>query len=264
MSIRKDRQEEFAKENYHGLEETGDIVLEKVETLKELWQEYIKTKSLDDEELSEEAYKRLHKYGESMEMDITIISLKLSNVVGHALNANSTKMIKKVINFMDIYGLNSSIIHNSLIKVASARNTSGDIITMAITVAAKYDDITFVKYVQDFVERNKDRENIYDIPGVPYSLKDAGNMSYLDRIQQKETLAFEALINNSPNIYKYITDGKGLKPEYIQRYINGEYYRRLSKKEVANVIRVVPDLIKDIIEHMPENVPEFIKEIFIF
>ena len=263
-----DRQEHFAEENYAGLEDAANALLDKIEVLDEMWNKSIKRKDIkdtDDQDKWDETYDRMMIFGETMTMEMVVIGLKLSNTVGHALNAQSTKMIKKVLMFMDKYSLNDKLIHDGLMRIASKRNMSGNIIDMALVVAAHNDDIEFAKFIYDFATRNKDRKNIYDAPGVPYEVQNYGNMSRIDRIDKPQRIAFEALISNAPKVYNLITDGKGLKEDYIIQYIKGDYWSsRLTAKEVTKVIALEPKMFAAILEYMPENVPLEIQEMFLF
>ncbi len=274
-----DNQERYAKDNYSGLEGLGQQLLDQTQMLKDFGDEAIKVKnkaraaqkdkSEDEDALYdkwENTYNELKEMGKDMNTTLIVIGLKLSNVTGHALNAHSTKMIKKVIEFLDTYSLNDKFIHSGLLKVASGRTTDGDILDMALVVAAKHDDVAFAKYIIKFAEKNKKRENIYDHMGVPYDLVDAGNMNSISSIYKRERIAFEALISNAPKVYDFITDNKGLSDDMVLNYIDdrNKYISKLTKQEAANVIQIKPNLIDDIIEFMPDNVPDDVKEMFLF
>ena len=259
---RIDRQEKFAEENYAGLDDLGDSMLAKLETIKSMWNDYVTEK---DKDKQDDLYNDVIKFGENFNMDNIILSVKLSNTVGHALNAGSTKMIRKVMTFMDTYGINAKPIHEGLMKIASKRSMNGDLIEMALVVAAKYNDLDFTKYIYDFIGKNKNRKNIYDEPGIPNDVEEIGMMDRLSRVRNLERVAFEALINGSDNVYKYITDGQGLKEDYVIKFIQGgNYTLLLSEEEVQNVIQVEPKFVEAILEHMPENLPKSVSDIFLF
>ena len=260
-----DRQEKFAEDNYAGLEDAAESLLSKLDTIKEMWDRVSKLKKENTKAEWEEAYKEAKDFSSSLDITMSIIGIKLSNTVGHALNARSTKMIKKVIKFLDKYSLNDNLIHDGLMRIASKRNARGDILDMALIVAAKHDDLAFAKYIMKFAEKNKKRKNIFDIGTVSHDVYRNGNMQSMTKIYKKERIAFEALINGSKRVYNFITDNKGLSHDYIMQYVTSKYFSsRLTKEEVGNVLTIHPDMINDILEYMPENVPDDLKDIFLF
>lgn len=264
---RIDRQEKFAAENFVGLEDIGERIKDTIQYANDQWKAIQKGKSATDKDYQNE-YRELENEIESrLSIDMVVLSVKMSNVVGHALNANSTKIVKQLIEFMDKYGIGQKPIHTNLMQIASSRKKSGELPDMALMVAAKTDDVEFAKYVFDFVERNNNRKNIFEDTIGFYDFKQYGYMQDMSKIRQKEDIAFEALVHGSKKMYDFLTDGKGLSPEYITKYIikdSSWYVTKLSKKEVANVLTLEPQYVEDILEHMPENLPQTILDIFIF
>jgi len=258
----EERQEKFAAENYDGLDDVGDSMLEKLETVKKYWNIYVSEKNRESEK-AKKAYSQMEEVGKTLEMDYTILNIKLSNVVGHALNSSSTKMIRKVIKFLDKYSLNDKMIHYGLMKIASARTSDGSLIEMAMTVAAKKDDVKFASELISFIEKNKGRENIWEFPGIPWDLRNAGDMDNFTRTISKERIALDALVSGSQRMYRFLVGSEGLNKETIVNYIK-QPYNSFTIKEAGNVIALEPWTVEKFLEYAPDRVPSEISDIFIF
>jgi len=258
----EERQEKFAEENYAGLDETGQAMLDKLEIIKEYWNIYASEKNRESEK-AEKAYRQMEEVGKTLENDYTILSIKLSNVVGHALNSSSTKMIRKVIKFLDKHSLNDKMIHYGLMKIASARTSDGSLMEMAMTVAARKDDVKFASELMSFIEKNKGRENIWEFPGIPWDLRNAGDMVNFTRTISKERIALDALVSGSKHMYQFLVGSEGLNKDTIVNYIK-QPYSAFTIKEARNVIALEPWTVEKFLEYAPDRVPPEVSDIFIF
>ena len=217
----------------------------------------------------DEYYDEFHEFDDTLKSElstlITVLTIKLSTAFGHATSANSTKPLRMLVDFMDKYGIGSNIIHKNISGISrSKRLNNAYLMDLFAMVAIKTDDIEFIKYLESFGAKNKDRKNIYKF--LSPEMRTIGDMDIFGMISfsDKNRIMFESLINGSKQIYAYFTQNGGLTPSYILRYIvkddNG--YRKLDKREVSNVLESYPELFKDIFENMPENLPQNIIDIF--
>jgi len=268
------RQEKFARENFNGLNEIGAELLITTKKIDKLWKQYNKAKLYKEErdkdkELYDMISAEVIKLTNSQELVFTILDLKMTTIIGHALNGNSTKTLKDIIQFMDNYGINDKAIqHRDLSKLLINKQVKmgSSILHCCAFIAAQIDDIAFINFLEKFAEKNKGRTNIFKNWGYPY--RDYGDMDTysLTSIEDTEIIAFVALLNGSEQIYKYYNSD--ITDTYVMKYIknNGKYGNqyKLTSKEVSNMIQLKPTLIDTIAEYMPENLPDNIVDIFLF
>lgn len=266
-------QEKYARENFAGMDGLGKEILRVTKEAKKNLKDYIESRK--NEEKNEDYYNAYHeiKQEASKKLDIlfTVLSIKMSTSMGHAVNGNSTKTLKDIIRFMDKYSIGDKLFKGDMARLASRRHiSSSDFVTVCAIVAAKADDLEFIKELELFAKKNEGRENIY------IDIVSNGNISFgemsgygMTAIRDIGRVTFEALVNGSEKVYEYYVTTGALKPEYIKRHIaksnnSWENSDRLTKAEVVNVLKLEPGLITDIIEHMPEKLPQEITDIFIF
>jgi hypothetical protein len=263
-----DNQEKFAIENLSGV----DNIAKKILSLLKDKNEFIDDLKIKREKgviSDDEYYDGFHEFDDTLKSElstlITVLTIKLSTAFGHATSANSTKPLRMLVDFMDEYGIGSNIIHKNISGISRSRRLNNAyLMDLFAMVAIKTDDIEFIKYLESFGAKNKDRKNIYKF--LSPEMRTIGDMDIFGMISfsDKNRIMFESLINGSKQIYAYFTQNGGLTPSYILRYIvkddNG--YRKLDKREVSNVLELYPELFKDIFENMPENLPQNIIDIF--
>lgn len=263
-----DNQEKFAIENLSGV----DNIAKKILSLLKDKNEFIDDLKIKREKgviSDDEYYDGFHEFDDTLKSElstlITVLTIKLSTAFGHATSANSTKPLRMLVDFMDKYGIGSNIIHKNISGISRSRRLNNAyLMDLFAMVAIKTDDIEFIKYLESFGAKNKDRKNIYKF--LSPEMRTIGDMDIFGMISfsDKNRIMFESLINGSKQIYAYFTQNGGLTPSYILRYIvkddNG--YRKLDKREVSNVLELYPELFKDIFENMPENLPQNIIDIF--
>lgn len=263
-----DNQEKFAIENLSGI----DNIAKKLLSLLKDKNEFIDNLKIKREKgviSDDEYYDEFHEFDDTLKSElstlITVLTIKLSTAFGHATSANSTKPLRMLVDFMDKYGIGSNIIHKNISGISrSKRLNNAYLMDLFAMVAIKTDDIEFIKYLESFGAKNKDRKNIYKF--LSPEMRTIGDMDIFGMISfsDKNRIMFESLINGSKQIYAYFTQNGGLTTSYILRYIvkddNG--YRKLDKREVSNVLELYPELFKDIFENMPENLPQNIIDIF--
>lgn len=263
-----DNQEKFAIENLSGV----DNIAKKILSLLKDKNEFIDNLKIKREKgviSDDEYYDEFHEFDDTLKSElstlITVLTIKLSTAFGHATSANSTKPLRMLVDFMDKYGIGSNIIHKNISGISrSKRLNNAYLMDLFAMVAIKTDDIEFIKYLESFGAKNKDRKNIYKY--LSPEMRTIGDMDIFGMISfsDKNRIMFESLINGSKQIYAYFTQNGGLTTSYILRYIvkddNG--YRKLDKREVSNVLESYPELFKDIFENMPENLPQNIIDIF--
>lgn len=263
-------QEKFARENFAGLDNIGKEITTIVKNARKQLSEIKKKKEKDatpKEEYYEQFWSIREETTKSLEILFTVLSVKLSSSLGHALNGRSTKTLKDIIKFMDKYGISDKIFVNDMSRIANTRHISNSsIIDLCAIRAAQIDDLDFIKTLEAFAEKNKTRENIFE-DVLRSTSTDYGNMNNynMTKIADKNRIAFEALVNGSENVYNYFGGSKTLSKDYILRFVvKSDWLKRLTRVEVANVLKLEPDLFDDILKHMPENLPQEIIDIFIF
>jgi hypothetical protein len=263
-----DNQEKFAIENFSGV----DNIAKKLLSLLKDKNEFIDNLKIKREKgviSDDEYYDEFHEFDDTLKSElstlITVLTIKLSTVFGHATSANSTKPLRMLVDFMDKYGIGSNIIHKNISGISKSRRLNNTyLMDLFAMVAIKTDDIEFIKHLESFGAKNKDRKNIYKY--LSPEMRTIGDMDIFGMISfsDKNRIMFESLINGSKKIYEYFAQTGGLTPSYILRYIvkddNG--YRKLDKREVSNLLSLYPELFKDIFENMPENLPQVIIDIF--
>jgi len=264
LKKRVDRQEKFAEENFAGLPEMG-------EKFKNLLLEYNKTfddfVKLNKKDTNFDVVKNdLTEIVKNIETVLTVFSIKLTNTVGHALNASSTKYIKKVISFMDKYGLSDAPIHSGIIKVVSKRVGNGGLYEMSLVVAAINNDLEFAKEIFKLVEKNKNRENVLeDIYRMDYSLEKYGDFSKMTRIYDLERIAFEALVHGHKEVYEFLNSKAEIKEKMIKDFITPMFGRSsLSDVEAMNLVTIRPEFIDYIADNSPDLLPSTVRDMFIF
>jgi len=261
------RQEKFAQENFAGLDQMGKELMDARKKVKQMWVKARKLKKNKDRYYEE--LKKIEDYSDELSNIILVMSIKMTTSFAHALNGNSTNTLKEIIRFMDKYGISDKIFtHNNMRTIAQTRSVHSDnILTLSAIIAAKIDDIEFVKDLETFAEKNKGRENMYG--DFAYSVSQYGDFNLnMAELSEKRRIAFEALVNGSEKIYKYLAGDDGLSSDYIIKYIkNKEGFwkrERLKETEVSNVLKIEPKFIDDVLKYMPENLPSYINDIFFF
>lgn len=266
-SDRIHRQEKFARENFTGLKQMGKELFDAIKTIKSMIVDAEKVKKQNPDSYYDEIQK-MKKYSEQLSNLFLVLSIKLTTSFGHALNGKSTKTLKDIIRFLDKYGLGDKLFYNNMRSIVQSRSIHSDnILTLSSLIAAQLDDIDFIKELEAFAEKNKSRKNIYE--DFDYTVSTYGDFGFsMQRIDEKNRIAFEALINGSEKVYRYLSGNDGLSPDYILKYItnkDGFWKReRLNSDESANLIKLEPKFIEDIITHMPENLPQYLIDIFVF
>jgi hypothetical protein len=261
---RVDRQEKYAKENYAGVEEMGDQLLELIEYHDELFKKYVKLHREEAE--TDEIESDLDEVVSQMETLLTVLSIKLTNSTGHALNAKSTKYIKKIISFMDKLGISDKPIHSGIIRVVSKRIGNGGLYEMALVVAALNNDLEFAKEIFRLAEKNKNRKNIFeDIYRMDYSFRSYGDFSQMSKIYNIERIAFEALVSGHKDVYEFLNSKAELQPKFIEQFINPQYGRSgLLEEEAMNLVNIKPEFLEFILEKAEYLLPQSVKDMFIF
>jgi len=260
-----DRQEDFAKQNFSGLEEAVEQMDLKAEQIHKLRVEARELSKKDDpswETVREEA----DQLTDTLSIDIMMIKIKLNNTLGHALNARSVKMIKKLLKFMDKNSIGNEIVENSLIKVASNKHSNGTLLDMATLVAIKNDDLNFLKYIEDFSKRN-DTRNEYEtrfseLKGTSYEYREMRNMNNL-RLSggYKDSNRFDALLVGSKDIYMYLTNNKGISKDELEIYLTNNSWS-IKDDDITGILTCDVNFITLITEVMPELLPQDILDIF--
>lgn len=259
-----DRQEQFAQDNYDGIQ---DMVKELHQLIKQddkNFKEYVK---LDNAGRDTSEIKAVIQDNTSqIETILTVLSIKLTNTVGHALTAKSTKMIKKVVKFMDKYSISDKPIHSSIIRTVSNRFGNGGLYEMALIAASINGDFDFVKEIFEMAEKNKTRKNILeDVHGLDYTFSGYGNMSSMSRIDSIDRIAFEAMVSGHKEIYEFLNSKQELKVSTIENFITPDFGRTtLSDTEVMNLVEIRPEFLDYILENAEELLPETVKSVFIF
>lgn len=262
----RNRQEKYAQENFTGVTQIGDELLDAAKEVQRMWKEAEKLKK--DKDKYHDELKNIREYADSFGTLFTVLSIKLTTSFSHALNGKSTKTLKDIIRFMDKYGIGDSIFTNNMRQIVQSRSVNTDnILELAAIIAAQVDDIDFIKELESFAEKNKGRKNKYE--GFTYSLSSYGDFNYnMKNMRSTDRIAFEALVCGSKRVYDYYAGEFGLAVDYIIKYIknkDGFWKReRLTKKEVLNVIQLEPKFMDEIVEYMPENMPENVVDIFFF
>ncbi len=263
-------QEKFARENFAGMDDLGKELLQVVSEAQKKLDKFLKVKKEDkDDDFYNEWYQLKEETSKRLDILFTVLTIKLTTVVGHAFNGESTKTLRDVIRFMDKYSIGDSLLKNNMVKVANTRNISSDsFLDTCAVIAAQCDDLDFIKELEKFAAKNEGRENIYRNV-LSNSNAEIGDMNMygMTKIRATDRIAFEALINGSEKVYDYYVTTGALKVDYIMRFITaGDNWtvKRLTKKEVENVLKLEPGLLKDIMEHMPENIPQTIQDVFLF
>lgn len=264
-------QEKYARENFAGLEGIGKEIMGHIREAKrrlKFVEKQRDSKKLSDEGYYEQVWGIRESTTKDLEVLFTVLNIKMTTSMGHALNGKSTKTLKDIIGFMDKYGISDKPFISDMTRLANTRHISNSsILDLCAIGAAQIDDLDFVKTLEAFAVKNKTRENTFE--GVlSSSAMDYGNMDNynLTRFGDKGRIAFEALVSGSENVYNYFGGSKTLSKDYILRYVvKSDYWtKRLTKVETANVLKLEPELFNDILENMPENIPQEIIDIFIF
>ena len=261
---RIDNQEKYAQENYVGIEEMGDELQKLIEENNKLFKKYVKLHNTEAK--LDEVESELDKVVSNIEKLLTVLSIKLTNTVGHALNANSTKFIKKVIAFMDKLGLSDKPIHSEIIRVVSKRIVTGGLYEMALVTAALNGDLEFAKEIFKLTEKNKDRKNIFDaIYRLDSSFRFYGDFGQMTKIYNVERIAFEALVSGHKEVYEFLNSKAEIQSKMIEDFINPQYGRSgLSEKETMNLVNIRPEFIEYILETAEHLLPQTVKDVFIF
>lgn len=262
-------QEKFARENFAGLNEIGaeikNLADSEIEFRDELRQQR-KSKKITSDEYHNQLDKFKANFDKRLETLVAVVSIKLSSSVGHALNGKSTKTLKDIVKFMDTYGIGDRVIHREMNRIAQTRHISdNNFLDLAAIVAAQINDIDFIKELEAFGKKNKNRENIFQ-NSFHFNYDNLSDMRYMTHIRDKHRIALEALVNGSEVVYKHFVGKEGLHDEYVMHFIKNKssWVKSLTKDEVANVISIEPKFFEPILDNMPENLPDHIVDIFIF
>jgi len=245
-STSAERQTQFAMENFKGLDPIGREITKLSNEIKKIYK---------DKNSSKEDW--IHTTRANEEHINTLwaaLTIKLNTVFGHAINGDSTTALRKLIGFMDKYSVNERIFLDSLKKLGSSRYIESDgFYNICAVVAAKTNDLQFIKDLEAFAENNKKRDTYIET-------KESESRMFNfhpDSITIPNRIALEALVSGSEEVYKYITGGKGINKDYLLKFIkkNGDWFNtRLNSKEVLKVAEVDPSLLSLIQQEMPENV----------
>lgn len=263
-------QEKFARENFASLTNIGKQIktfIDEKKKNKVKLDKQRKDGKLSDEDYDDKVYSDRNEISEELKKLFTVLTIKLSTTLGHALNSNSTRTLKDIINFMDTYGISDKPLISGLSTIVNTRYLSNDsILDLCAVVAAQVDDIDFIKTLEAFAEKNKTRENQFAKVSYSYSAYGEMNSYNLTSIDDKKRIAFEALVSGSDKVYAYYGGSSLVTQDYVLKYIiKSEYWnQRLTKNEITNVLRLEPELFEVILKHMPENIPQEIFDIFIF
>lgn len=266
MKEKISRQEEFARENFNGLNELGQEVVEAINGFYDfdkqreiIEKRFIRDKGLGnftETDISEELKSNYDEAVRALEYLFPVIVIKMSSSIAHAVNGRSTKTLKDLLRFMDKFSISADKCVRDLRTLATTRRTSDtSFIHLAALIAAQVDDIDFLKEIEKFSEKNKYRKNIYRI----FNISTYGEMgsSIMCDFGDKRRIALEALVNGSKDVYKHITDGKGIDADYISKFIVADgYFDKLTPKEVEEVVILEPTLLDILMQHMPDNVPK--------
>lgn len=262
---REDSQEKFSKENLDSLKNIQKSLNIKLKEFKVLHDTYINYRTKNDDEKAEEAYRELEEFAEDMSTEFVVIAIKLSNAAGHALNAQSTKPIRDVLEWMDEAGISDKAIHANMAQLASKRFRADGLLASALVVAAKFGDIKLVEYITEFSEKAKNRKNIFDIIGLKYDFKEYGNFWNMQSFRGRDNAAFEALVNGYEEVYRLIMNGGGVSEAMVQNYLKPQFTaNKLKPAEIQNLISIEPIYIEFLLDNSPEDIPQNIKDIFIF
>lgn len=261
-----ERQTQFAEENFQGVGEIGREILELSDEIKDIEKKLVLIKRSKEENRFKELLKQIKNNEDQISILWTALFIKLTSVVGHAVNGNKTGPLKKIINFMDKIGINDSIFKHTVDKIANTRIiVGGGFLDICAVVAARHNDLQFIKQLEKFAEKNKSRTTSIE------SKRYESDMRSLTMISQTDRIALEALVSGSEEVYKYITKGKGIDKKYVMQFIekdsSGWYIKRLVQGEIVNVILLEPTLAKEIQTEMPENVTGGVQDaidIFVF
>lgn len=251
--MKQNNQEKYAEENFSSLDGIMKSIYIKMQEIDKF------KKKFKDKTNDENVYDNLEQLRQNLETSFTMLSIKFTTTVGHALNSNTTGVLKKLLNFLDTNGLNDSLIQTNMIKVISNKLGSGSFCDMCAIVAMKNKDLQFIKDIETFFKTNKNRENKYD--GYIRKYGDMDN-SGMTRFTQIDGIAFEALISSFKEGYIYFTNSQGLKRDYIMKYIKNKW--SLSEQEVSGILSVEPTFLDDLLEFIPDKIPSNVKDIFIF
>lgn len=251
--MKQNNQEKYAAENFAGLDgimKSIYIKMKEIDKLKQDFKDQKKGFSSDDE---------LENLRQNLESGFTMLSIKFTNTVGHALNSNTTGVLKKLLNFLDTNGLNDTLIQTNMIKAISNKMSSGSFCDMCAISAMRNKDLPFIKDIETFFQNNKNRENKYDGYIRKYGAMDNSDMT---GFTQTDGIAFEALLSGFKDGYVYFTQSQGLTREYIMKYIKNKI--SLTEQDVRGILIVDPEYLDDLLEFIPDKIPNDVKDIFIF
>jgi hypothetical protein len=257
-------QEKFAAENFAGLEDIGEELLAAVETMKGLTNKMhtLEKDYASNETEINELYDETWEFTDNLSILWSVLIVKLTTSVNYALNSGTTKTLRKIVTFMDTYGIGDKVLERVLSSVVGSRTSENDFMNLAAIVGAQADDVEFIKQLEVFSDKNKTRENIYNV--FNNETQRYGEMRHTHLNAFLPELAFEALIHGSKNVYEYF---KKDSFDYVMKYIEpGHFRQRLTEEEVLNILQITPgrEIISAIIKHIPSMLPEEIVEVFLF
>jgi hypothetical protein len=268
-------QEKHARDNFSGVENIGDEISkilsnyqsydDKFEKIKKSLETKYGASNVSDKDILPELMAYCRDEEKKLNILFASLNIKLQSAVSHAISGGETKTLKDIIQFMDKYGINDKCFGNNLRNLHKSGNIRDNgFLHLVCIIAAKHNDLDFIKEIFNFSEKNKNRENLFRNMGYEYSQYGEMNTSSLTRLGDVQRIALEALTNGSKDVYDYITSGEGINKDYILQFIDGKdvWIDKINSTQVKNVIKLEPTLIKLILTYIPETLPENIRNIF--
>ena len=254
--MKQNNQEKYAEENFAGLDVIIKSIKYKMKEIDKFRKDY-KAGKIDTTKIDADTeYEQLINH---LELSFTMLSIRFTNTVGHALNSDTTGVLKKLIKFLNTNGLNDELLKTNMIKTISNKLNSGSFIDMCAISAMRNHDLTFIKELEIFFQNNKNRDNKYDNYARKYGIMDTSDMT---RFTQTDAIAFEALLSGFKDGYIYFTKSQGLTKEYILKYIKNKM--SLTEQDVRGILIVDPEYLDALLEFIPDKIPNDVKDIFIF